>query len=70
MTSFVLLCHLTHFDSIGQNLHKLVNQRSIGFLTDTLINKLTLNESAIRSTRKEQPIRWKWKIHPVKDILI
>ena len=66
MTSFVLLCHLIHFNSIdtlcfywskfmsrldtlyfywsnvSQNLHKLVNQRSLGVLADTLINKLTL----------------------------
>ena len=36
---------LTYFISIGQNLHKLVNQRTLGVLTDTLINKLTLRVS-------------------------
>ena len=39
--------HLTYFISIGQNLHKLVNQRTLGVLTDTLINKEQLCESAI-----------------------
>ena len=42
--------HMTYFSSIGQNLHKLVNQRTLGVLTDTLINKLTL--------RVSQPGRW------------
>ena len=46
MTSFVLPFHLTYFICIGwnicQNLHKLVNQRSLGVLAGTLINKLTL----------------------------
>ena len=37
--------HLTYFISIRQNLHKLVNQRTLGVLTDTLINKLTLRKS-------------------------
>ena len=36
---------LTYFISIGQNLHKLVNQRTLGVLAGTLINKLTLRVS-------------------------
>ena len=36
---------LTYFISIGQNLHRLVNQRTLGVLTDTLINNLTLRVS-------------------------
>ena len=34
--------NLTHPTFIGPNLHKLVNQKSLGVLTDNLINKLTL----------------------------
>ena len=42
---------LTYFISVGQNvgknLHKLVNQRSLGVLPDTLINKLTLTSQQL-----------------------
>ena len=37
--------HLTYFISIGQHLNKLVNQRTLGVRTDTLINKQTLRVS-------------------------
>ena len=39
---------LAHFISIGQTLHKLVNQRSLGVRTDTLTNKLNSTKSEIK----------------------
>ena len=51
---------LTHFISVGQNLHNLVNQRTLGVLTDTLINKLTLRVSKFAIVL-EWPILIIWK---------
>ena len=38
---------MTHFISIGQNFHKLVNQKSPGVLIDTFINKVTLTNQQL-----------------------